>query len=573
MSQTTSVIFRFDRRSRQLCFAVLVALIACVTPLIESQAEAMWFTPKTALDRVNSSTTQSVSPGRAIFSDDFETYGDSSLWSAEYPFPVQSDNVANGSFAARLTNHGGTPVFGRKTLDQPYPRLFARIRFQVLAISGPPTILLNFRPTQTTSTVAIRIDAQGVISYETGATGITSTSTVKAEPDAWHELQVLVDTTSNTGNMRIWLDNAELTSMRQNAWLGENSIHFIDLGDNSAGLQTDIAFDDVIVSDEFISPDRQAAPVAGTLVVNTFPAWGHIPFKLDGKTFYSDANGKVVIQVDRWSTDLRARIKVGESYQDDGSQASFTGSKNWHSVHSRNVDAAFQISEPVTFSFVDANGIPVDPSTIDSITIKSNTGLIQTFNSSQLQKPVLVTTSSVALGPAGMESRTAQYVVDEVMVGGSNAVHRAQQRSSFDVSRQWTVSLLFYRVSFSARDAFYGSSLGTEIVLRASDGTEQRVALDVDGNATIDRLPRGEYTVSVMNAGYSPPRPIHVSRDQDVQLKVVSMIDVASLMLTVGAVFLGLILIGRPFLITRPTRTLVRVLSTIRLDSVRGIFR
>ena len=215
MSQTMSGIFHFDRRCRQLCFAVLVALMACATPVIEAQAEAMWFTPKTALDQVNSPTTQSVSPGREFSSDDFETYGDSSLWSAEYPFPVQSDIVANGSFAARLTNYGGNPVFGRKTLDKTYPRLFARIRFQVLAISGPPTILLNFRPTQTTSTVAIRIDTQGVISYKTGATGITSSSSVKAEPDAWHELQVLVDTTSNTGNMRIWLDNAELTSMRQ----------------------------------------------------------------------------------------------------------------------------------------------------------------------------------------------------------------------------------------------------------------------------------------------------------------------------------------------------------------------
>src|SRR6478609_3083648 len=122
MSQTMSVIFHFDRRSRQLCFAVLVALIAFATPLIESQAEAMRFTPETALDRVNSPTTQSVSPGRAILSDDFETYGDSSLWSAEYPFPVQFDIVANGSFAARLTNYGGNPVFGRKTLDKPYPR-------------------------------------------------------------------------------------------------------------------------------------------------------------------------------------------------------------------------------------------------------------------------------------------------------------------------------------------------------------------------------------------------------------------------------------------------------------------
>jgi hypothetical protein len=227
-------------------------------------------------------------------------------------------------------------------------------------------------------------------------------------------------------------------------------------------------------------------------------------------------------------------------------------------VHSRDVYAAFRISEPVTFSFVDGAGKPVDPATIQQLTIKSNSGDLLHFPGAQLAEPVLIPVLGTAFGPSGIEIRTTTYVVDEVIINGSNAVHRSQQRSPFDTQRHWTIPLLFYNVTFQARDAFFGSGLGQSIIVTSADGSELEVPLDANGEATIPRLSRGEYSVVVVGAGYSPPRPIYVSRDQAIEMKVITTIDVASLLSVIGAVVVTLLLIGRPFLVTTPYRLAVR---------------
>jgi hypothetical protein len=76
--------------------------------------------------------------------------------------------------------------------------------------------------------------------------------------------------------------------------------------------------------------------------------------------------------------------------------------------------------------------------------------------------------------------------------------------------------------------------------------------------AVIPRLSRGEYSVIVVGAGYSPPRPIYVSRDQAIEMKVISPVDAASLLMAIGAVVIGLLIAGRPWLVTSPVRALAR---------------
>ncbi len=227
----------------------------------------------------------------AIFSDDFEAYGDSSLWSLEHAFTVQSRLVANGSYAARLTQAGGAPMFGRKMFDRDHPRVYARLRFQVTSIGGEPVALLKVRSSPTETLIAIRIGPDGAISYETGATGIMATSSVAASRGTWHELQVHVDTVSEGKTVRIWLDGAELTTIRQDPWLGGSAIRGIDLGDNAAGRQADIAIDDVIVDDMFIPSTLKADPVSGTLVVRAVPPLPGIVFELEGQAFTSSDDG------------------------------------------------------------------------------------------------------------------------------------------------------------------------------------------------------------------------------------------------------------------------------------------
>jgi hypothetical protein len=520
---------------------------------------------------VSSSTGGGIEP--AIFSDDFEAYGDSSLWSTSLPFPVQRTAYVSGTHAAQITNLGGSPVYGRKVFESGYDRLFVLLRFNVLSLGSRPVALFSLRTTSGDPVISIRIDVLGTISYTTGATGISAASSTNAAPETWHELQLSVDSSVDQNNIRIWLDQVELTTMRRSAWLGGAAMRMLELGDNSAGTQSDIAYDDVIVDDAFVPSERAADPVSGTLTVNTFPAWENIAFELDGRTFYSDASGRATIEVERWSTDLRGRIKVAPSQRGDGAQATFSGWRYWFGPHSRSVYASFRISELVTFAFVDANGAPVDPTSIDSVTIKSNSGVIQTLVGDELRSPVLVNTSSVVPQPTGIDSHTMQYVVDEVMIDGSNVVHRAQQRSDFDASHVWTISLLFYGVTFSARDAFFSSPLGKEVVLRAADGTEYRYTLDSNGEVVIPRLPRGEYTVAVTGGGYAPPRPFLVSRDQVITLEVISRLDMLLLGGTIAVVVAGLLLIGRPFLVTRSVRRTAASAQTLYARSLRSVRR
>ena len=246
----------------------------------------------------------------SIFSDDFEAYGDDSLWSTKFPFPVDSGLASSGLFAARLTSLGDTPEYGRKTLDQPYSELFVRIRFNVTKLEGRSVTLFQLREHATAPIVSIRINEQGNISFLVDATQVSDQSSVSATKGEWHELQVLINTASETNNLLIWLDGAEITTIRNDVWFDGREMNILQLGDNSTGGIADISFDDVIVDNSFIASGKPADPVPGTLLVHAVPALAGIAYQLDGKTFVSDNEGNARILVERWSTDLRGRIKV-----------------------------------------------------------------------------------------------------------------------------------------------------------------------------------------------------------------------------------------------------------------------
>jgi len=564
-------------RWRQCCLTgFLIALVAAMAlPLWESVERVTVAQESTPASDGSADATDPDGDGLAaqapaIFSDDFEAFGDSSLWARNYPFEVSEDIVANGAFAARLTNVGGTPEFGRKTLERRYSSMFLRLRFQPVEVKDGPVTLVQFRENATSPILSIQIDSTGHISFLTESTAIASTSVRTVESGRWHELQVYVNTATTDRNVRVWLDDAELSTMRQDVFLGKDkTIEIIQLGDNTGGVQSDIAFDDIVVDDSFIAPDRQAEPVPGRLLARAVPPRDGIEFELDGETFVTDDEGVARIQVRRWSTDLRSRIDVHPRAFDDGSVASFTGWRNWISPQTREVVAVFRLSQPVTFSFVDPDGVVVDPSLIDTLIIKSNTGDIHALSASDLADTTLLT-ASIVTTPSGLHLKNVTYYVDQVIIDGANVVNRSQQRTTFERSRNWQISLLFFGVKFRAVDALFGTPLGKEILIEAADGSQQTLALDDHGEVVIPRLPRGEYAVSVLGAGYSPPRPIMVSRSQAIDLEVISKLDVLLVLSFAGCSVLGLLIIGRPFLVVRPWNFLRTIVTTPATTRWRG---
>lgn len=508
---------------------------------------------------------------RLVFGDDFEAYGDSSLWMGQYPFPVQDKIVAHGHYAAELSSTGGVPMYGRRAFAAKYTVLYYRLRFYVISQGNNQVILMRFRPSPDRPLLSITLSPTSLLGYTIEPDNISKLSDVVVSRGVWHELQVGVHTGAGAGQIQVWLDGTDITSLTGQAGLGQDGIRAIDLGDNSSSHVYDIAYDDIAVDTTKIAPTREADPISGRLTFRALPPLAGIPFELDGQRAVTNQNGVATIEVPQWSTMLRQRIHVLDSTQPDGSYTQFIGWREWTNYHDNDVMAIFSISQPVTFSFVDLRGAPVDPSLISSLVIKSNTGVIKKFSGEDVKKPQKLLTSSVVPTAQGLKSKETYYVVDQVVINGSDVVHRAQQRATFGKNRNWQISLLFYSVQFVARDAFFHSPLGKSVRVVAADGSAKTYALSANGTAMLPRLPRGDYTVSVSGAGYSPARPVTVTRDQAVDLEVVSKLDLLLVAGILAFFALGLLLVGRPFIVITPARWVIsRVPRRVFHEEAKG---
>jgi hypothetical protein len=139
-----------------------------------------------------------------------------------------------------------------------------------------------------------------------------------------------------------------------------------------------------------------------------------------------------------------------------------------------------------------------------------------------------------------------------VVIDGSNVVSQAQQRYFVNPNDVWPVKLLLYKATFNARDALFGFPLGTGIRMEYPDGDVQTYTFNTNQEYTLDGLARGIYRVTVMGAdGYAPPTPIALSRDQDVELMVFSTLDLGVLVGLGLLLSVGLLLFGRPYIVTQ----------------------
>jgi hypothetical protein len=196
--------------------------------------------------------------------------------------------------------------------------------------------------------------------------------------------------------------------------------------------------------------------------------------------------------------------------------------------------------------FVDRSGVPVNPALVQSITLKSITGIRYT---SKGDKPLVLPGTRVAPFEGELLSKDIQYSIERVVVDGANVVNRAQQRFEPRKLRRLTVRLLFYRAKFISRDAIFGFTIGSGIELRYPSGIVRRHKLGPDGTLLLPALPRGDYSVKVDAPGFSFNRPVSISRRQVVQLEVISYLDIALAVFVLAALALGLVAVRRRNLI------------------------
>jgi hypothetical protein len=226
------------------------------------------------------------------------------------------------------------------------------------------------------------------------------------------------------------------------------------------------------------------------------------------------------------------------------------------------IQIGFFLSHAIQTHFIDLAGEPIDWSRVSSITLKSSSAAHRTIEKNE---PYWLQSNRILRQRTGIFPTEVLWSVESVMLDGSNVVNRYQQRFLVKPNDDWEIQLLVYQARITSKDTLFGRSIGTGVSLTLPDGSVEQYPFDDQGELYVYDMARGQYKMQVDGAsGVAPLTPVALTKDQDVELKVLSGLDIATLM-TLGVVLaLGLLFYGRPHLIRlkpRPARTDPKVLA------------
>lgn len=289
------------------------------------------------------------------------------------------------------------------------------------------------------------------------------------------------------------------------------------------------------------------------LEVETVPPLPGVTFALDGERFVTGDDGIARIAV---GTTGQHELEVLDAeYAGPDARVEFS---RWNtelfgpriSVKiplDRPLQAGFDVYHRASLTFVDLDGGPVNPERVSEITIRSSLGNVFTFEDGASR---WFKASRAVRRPNGLESVDVRYNVEAVTVDGSNVVNAGQQRFLVAPDDAWEISLLLYSAVITPMDALFGFRAGDAVEVLYPDERVVRVAADEDGELALHWLARGLYRMSVADApGWSPVVPVALSRDQQVELRVVTYLDMAVALAAAMGLAVGLVHVGRPHLI------------------------
>lgn len=264
----------------------------------------------------------------------------------------------------------------------------------------------------------------------------------------------------------------------------------------------------------------------------TAPPLEGIEVELDGVIKRTGADGTTTFEVPRVgvrpdpNVAERVIVKTTELDIDPQTRATFS------LVRPRGTSLAIQytISYLVSFRFRDSAGERIPASSLDHLLLKSSVGEELEIEPG---KPVWLLGTRAAPAPdSKFDIKQVFWTVQDVMVDGLSVANRSQTKFYPEEMNDIEVPLLFFTARFEVVDAFFKSPIGDSVELVSPAGLPTIHELDTDGKLTLTQLARGEYTVLVHGPGLEIARPVAVSRNQTVQLKLYSWLDVGLVAVT-----------------------------------------
>jgi hypothetical protein len=291
----------------------------------------------------------------------------------------------------------------------------------------------------------------------------------------------------------------------------------------------------------------EAAAKRHRITVETVPALRGIPIVFDGRLYRTNHGGRVYLPPT--SRSVRGRLFVRDVRLPGRIKATFG---RWYGNLDRPsnlIRAALDIHYLVRWRFTDLQKRPIPFGRVTSISFKASHGHMHKFEQEEFGKWQWFQGSRVISTPEGPRSKDLYYTVEKVIVDGTNVVNRAQQRFEPAHRRNLALRLLFYKAEFNASDALFKFPIGRGIKLTFPNGTIKSYAFGPGARLTVDRLPRGQYWVVVEGPGVSFLRPLTMSKNQRMPLEVLSWFDMGFVVGVVIAIAIGLLLVGRPWLL------------------------
>jgi hypothetical protein len=289
--------------------------------------------------------------------------------------------------------------------------------------------------------------------------------------------------------------------------------------------------------------DVALQPMKGTVEITTVPAVEGVVFLLEGASITTGPDGKAEAPIgDLNGVDRRLQLDtptVGSQHVSVLRVGRLAQAK----VRQRRLFVALATQRDVSLRFTDAAGRSVSTSRVSAVRLEGNGRPVEVAGA-HVQAPVSLLSSVATQVNSVWQPHNIIYGVSSVALDGGNAVFAGKQRFN-PTSSTWTIKLAVYDVTVTTHDALFGNRISSRAEVTRPDGSTYTVSI-VGGSPTVmSSMVRGLYNLKIDSAVFGSRSTMLVSRNDVLDVRVFSLLDVIVLAIVALALIAAIVLSGR----------------------------